>query len=104
MNVSVNAFRSLRISFLRAFVAVADNMDFGDGAQELNETCEVIRYRVSVVERASGSPLFERKRKVGPGSPFFLAGLTPVGKCVYEISNQILGAVDSLNDIVSVPE
>ncbi|ACT60179.1 LysR substrate-binding domain-containing protein [Hirschia baltica] len=59
-------------SQLRCFVAVAEEMHFGRGAERLNMTQPPVSRQVQVLERVLGTPLFDRTSRS--------VKLTPAGK------------------------
>lgn len=87
----------LEIRHLQALVAVAEAGTFGRAAEALGYTQSAVSQQVAAMEKAVGSPVFER-----PGGPRPVR-LTPVGEVLLEHARTVLATLRSAEvDVAAV--
>lgn len=89
MLIDVSVLRDVEIKHLVALRAVAEEGTFGRAAGRLGYTQSAVSQQIAGLERALGSPVFDR-----PGGPRPVE-LTPLGELLLEHARDVLGRIDS---------
>ncbi|MBD2465834.1 LysR family transcriptional regulator [Oscillatoria sp. FACHB-1407] len=88
-----NHLSQLKLSQLRALVAVADQGNFGEAALELGISQSAVSHAIATLEDALGVVLFSRGRSG--------AQLTPVGEEVVTHARQVLRSLDAMTKVAA---
>lgn len=83
----------LKLSQLRALVAVADQGNFGEAALELGISQSAVSHAIATLEETLGVILFSRGRSG--------AQLTPIGEEVISHARQVLQSLDTMRKVAS---
>jgi DNA-binding transcriptional LysR family regulator len=83
-----SSFNQLKLSQLRAFIAVADQGNFGEAALEMGISQSAVSHAIATLEEALGVVLFSRGRSG--------AQLTPVGDDLIGHARQVLQSLEAM--------
>lgn len=88
MIMNDSSVNQLKLSQMRAFIAVADQGNFGEAALEMGISQSAVSHAIATLEEALGVVLFSRGRSG--------AQLTPVGENLIGHARQVLQSLESM--------
>lgn len=94
MQTSDGSFNQLKLSQLRAFIAVAERGNFGEAALDMGVSQSAVSHAIATLEEALGVVLFSRGRSG--------AHITPVGEEIIGHARQVLQSLETIGKVATL--